>query len=304
VTVAVQNVDTPGVNPAAAPRAVSSGGRRRGAGLIGLAPFAVFVGFFLGLPTYKIVVGALHGPDGSWTLASVRQLAHDPYKDALVQTVKLSLYTALLGGALGLAIAFAVVSSTSTLLRHVVSTASGVLAYFGGVPLAFAFLATMGPQGLATRWLVHIGVHLERFQLYGFNGLTLVYLYFQIPLMVLVIYPALEGLRPQWFEAARNLGASRAQYWRFVGGPVLLPPVLGAVMLLFANSLAAYATARALTSGSIPLLSVQIANTLSSNVGPSQENLGYAMGLELIVIVALAMVGYSLLQRRAARWAG
>ena len=130
----------------------------------------------------------------------------------------------------------------------------------------------------------------------------LVYLYFQIPLMVLVILPALEGLRPAWREAAENLGARSWEYWRFVGGPVLLPSFLGCVLLLFGSALSAYATAEALTSGTIPLTSIQIGSFLNGNVIPGQENVGMALSLGMVVIIAVAMSIYVLLQRRAAKW--
>ena len=114
------------------------------------------------------------------------------------------------------------------------------------------------------------------------TGLALVYLYFLIPLMVLTITPALEALRPQWREAADNLGASGWQYWRYVGGPVLAPPVIGATMLLFASAFAAYATAKALVGSSVPLVTLQIADALSSNVVVGSENLGKALALGMV----------------------
>jgi putative spermidine/putrescine transport system permease protein len=127
-------------------------------------------------------------------------------------------------------------------------------------------------------------------------------MYFQIPLMVLVTLPALEGLRPAWREAAESLGARSWQFWRYVGGPVLLPSVLGSVLLLFGFALSAYATAEALTSGAIPLTSMQIGSFLSGNVIAGQGNVGKALGLGMVVIIAVVMAFYILLQRRAAKW--
>jgi putative spermidine/putrescine transport system permease protein len=134
------------------------------------------------------------------------------------------------------------------------------------------------------------------------SGIVIVYMYFQIPLMVLVILPALEGLRPAWREAAQNLGASSWQFWRYIGGPVLFPPFLGCVMLLFGSALSAYATAEALTSGSIALTPIQIGSFLNGNVLAGQQNIGKALGLGLVVIIAVAMIIYTLAQRRASRW--
>ncbi|MEV6609696.1 ABC transporter permease [Kutzneria sp. NPDC051319] len=271
--------------------------------VLGLLPFLAYVVVFLGVPTVSVVVGAFQDDTGGWTLSNIGAAAGDPYLHAFVVSTEISALTAVIGALVGLAIAFAVSASPpGGVLRQVVSTASGVLAYFAGVPLAFAFIAAIGSQGLVTRWLGALGLDISGFSLFGFAGITVVYLYFQIPLMVLVIFPALEGLRPQWQEAASNLGASRWQYWRLVGGPLLLPPFLGALMLLFANAFAAYATAAALTNGIIPLVPIQIAAVMSGNVAVGQENLGNALGLGMILIVGLALAGYAWMQRRTSRW--
>ena len=184
------------------------------------------------------------------------------------------------------------------------TTASGVFANFGGVPLAFLFIATLGSTGVVTRWLTAVGLnpYAHGFNLYTFSGIAVVYMYFQIPLMVLVITPALEGLQPAWREAAHGLGAGTWTYWRCVGRPVLLPSLLGSVLLLFGSAFSAYATAEALTSGSVALTPIQIGSFLSGNVLAGQQNVGKALGLGMIVIIAVVMAGYAVLQRRAAQW--
>ncbi|MEI4272131.1 ABC transporter permease subunit [Klenkia sp. LSe6-5] len=185
-----------------------------------------------------------HGAhEESWSTASVTAITGGAYGRAYLGSLQLSAITAVLGAVLGLALAVAVLQARrGQLLRRLVLTASGVLANFGGIPLAFAFIATIGNAGVVTALLGRVG--LDGFSLYSMTGLALVYLYFLVPLMVLIIVPALEGLRPQWREASDVLGGSAWQYWRRVGGPVLAPPVIGATMLLFASSFAAYATAR------------------------------------------------------------
>src|SRR5439155_1155024 len=146
-----------------------------------------------------------------------------------------------------------------------------------------------GNAGVVTALLTDT-LGLGGFSLYSMTGLALVYLYFLVPLMVLTITPALEALRPQWREAADNLGATGWQYWRHVGGPVLFPPVLGATMLLFASSFAAYATAKALVGSSVPLVTLQIADALSSNVIVGSENLGKALALGMVLPVVVVLV--------------
>jgi putative spermidine/putrescine transport system permease protein len=272
---------------------------------LGVVPFGIYMVLGLGLPMVAVAVGAFESPNGGFTFSNVRTATHGVYLHGFAQSVELSVIASVLPGIFGLLIAYAIwTAKRGNILRQVAVTASGVFANFGGVPLAFLFVATLGSSGLATRWLTDLGFNPydHGFSLYSLSGVVVVYMYFQIPLMVLVILPALEGLRPAWREAAGNLGARTWQYWRYVGGPVLLPSFLGCVLLLFGSALSAYATAEAMTSGTIPLTSIQIGSFLNGNVIAGQENVGKALGLGLVIIIAIAMVLYTVLQRRAARW--
>lgn len=272
-------------------------------------PFFGYLAVFLLLPVGVLAVEAFRSTDPvtyreTWSTDSVTSITGGAYGRAYLGSLQLSAITAVLGAALGLALAVAVLQARrGRLLRRLVLTASGVLANFGGIPLAFAFIATIGGQaGVLTAVLRETGIGVGGFSLYSMTGLALVYLYFLIPLMVLTIVPALEGLRPQWREASDVLGASGWQYWRRVGGPVLAPPVLGATMLLFASSFAAYATARALVGSSIPLVPLQIADALSSNVLIGSENVGKALALGMVVLVGLVLLFSTWVQRRTQRW--
>lgn len=271
-------------------------------GLLGLAPFALYTAAFLGVPTVAVVVGAFQTPSGGLTFKNVTVALHPPYSNGFIESVELALVTSIIPGIIGVVIAYAVHTSRGTLLRRAVATASGVFANFGGVQLAFLFIATLSTTGVVTLWLKDLGVALTTRWLFTFKGVALVYMYFQLPLMVLIVTPALSGLRPAWREASQNLGAKGWQYWRYVGGPVLAPTVLGCTPLLFGFGLSAYATARALTTGTIPLTPMQIGNVMNGNVIAGQQNVGKALGLGLVVIIAVVLVVYTLLQRRASRW--
>ena len=274
--------------PAAAPGSVSDPGagprrgwatRLRGAWtLAGIVPFTIYVLLGLGLPAAAIAVGAFQNPDtGRFTLNNINIATHGIYLHGFIITAELSVITAVVPGILGLFIGYAIYTARrGAVLRRVTITASGVFANFGGVPLAFLFIATLGTTGIATRWLTAIGFnpYENGFNLYDIGGVALVYLYFQIPLMVLIILPAFEGLRPAWREAAQNMGAGTWQYWRHIGGPVLMPSFLGCLLLLFGSAFSAYATAEALTSGTIPLTAIQIGSFLNGNVIAGQENIG------------------------------
>lgn len=274
--------------------------------VLGLLPFVAYLLVFLGGPLYFVVSGALSDADGRPTLDNVIASVTQPqYRAAFTSSIVISAGTALIGAVAGAFLAQAVLTSRpGSPLRRIVSTASGVLAYFGGVPLAFAFIAALGQTGLATQFLRSAGVDLyaSGFRIDSLTGLALTYVYFQIPLMVILITPALEGLLPQWREAAENLGASAWTYWRRIALPVLAPALGGATLVLFGNAFAAYATALALTSGSIPLLPTAIASALSGNVLAGAQNVGLALGLDMVLVIGGVMVGYVFLQRRASRW--
>lgn len=291
---------------------------------LGLMPFFAFVivvflvpiGFILFDAFRKTVVSGTHRNPVTqqfvhttrtfFTGANISESLQGIYRTSLYTSVKLSAIAAVIGAVLGLVLAVAVVNSNSGLLRQIAISAAAVTANFGGIPLAFMFIATLDiNSGVVTTFLqdhFHFSIvddlHLN---LYAQSGLTFVYLYFLIPLMVLVMSPALEGLKPQWAEASQNLGASRFNYWRLVAAPVLMPSFLGALLLLFCSSFSAFATAYALNS-SFPLVTIQIKSVLSGNVLAGQENLGAALALNMIIIVLPLTVIYQLLQRRTSRW--
>ncbi|MEH0421821.1 ABC transporter permease [Streptomyces sp. B21-083] len=278
--------------------------RRRAPGWLAVLPLLAFVAVAFGVPALAMLNGAFTVKNQatgatSYTTTNLTDSLQGAYLTALIGSVKLSAVSALIATVLGLLLAQAVVTSRFRALREAVLTASGVLANFGGVPLAFAFVATLGNSGVLTR---HLGLTDKGWSLYSFWGLVIVYLYFLIPLMVLTITPALDGLRSQWREAARNNGATNVQYWQHVGLPVLLPSLLGGFVLLFGSAFAAYATAAAMVGSSIPLVTLQIADAISGNVLVGQENVALALSLDMVLIAGLVMAVYLPLQRRSARW--
>jgi putative spermidine/putrescine transport system permease protein len=269
-----------------------------------LVPFLLYLFVFLMIPTITVIVGSVSS-DGSFSLDRLRALNSDAATSTLWKSLVLSGSTAVIGAVLGALLAYLVVTSPPTsLFRRMVTSLCSVLAQFGGVALAFAFLATVGFSGVLTVWTRdHLGWDIYGSGwLFDMPGMILVYTYFQIPLMVIVFLPALEGLRAQWREAAVNLGATTFQYWRLVGIPLLTPAFLGSVLLLFANAFAAYATIAALISQGNPIVPLLIRTALTSEVVLGQQGFAYALATEMVVVVAVVMVAYAALVRRTARW--
>ena len=273
---------------------------------LGVVPFFVFAFMFLLYPSATIVVRSFQNSiTHEFTFKNILTLLQDPYLiGAYWISIKISLITSLGGGIFGFLLAYSAIrGGLPPFMRSSLMTFCGVASNFAGVPLAFAFIALLSPSGVLTGWLRAIGYnpYFHGFQLYTFWGLSMVYMYFQFPLMVLIIAPAIDGLRREWLEASENLGASNFQYWRYVALPILLPSILGTMILLFGNSFGAFATAQALTGGQINLVTIVIGAQLRGDV-LGDPGLGYALALGMVIVMALAITLYTVLQRRTERW--
>jgi len=273
---------------------------------VGVVPFFLFAILFLILPSLRLFIGSFTNNAGHFTFDNILQLFEEQsILNAYWLSIRISAVTAIGGGIFGFLLAYSVtVGGLPKQLRSVLITFSGVASNFAGVPLAFAFVATLGRTGIITAILKDVfgfEIYKTGFNLYSFLGLSLTYLYFQFPLMVLVMTPALDGLKREWREAAENLGASNMQYWWRVALPVLLPSILGSMILLFGNAFGAYATAYALTGGALPIVTIQIGAQIRGDV-LHNPGLGYAMAMGMVVIMAISLAGYSWLQSKSERW--
>jgi putative spermidine/putrescine transport system permease protein len=273
---------------------------------IGVIPFFLFAILFLILPSIRILTGSFFGAEGQFTFHNYLELITVPtILNAYKLSIQISAVTAIAGGLFGFLLAYAVtVGGLPKPLRSVLITFSGVASNFAGVPLAFAFVATLGRAGFVTTILkevFNINIYQAGFNLYTFVGLALTYMYFQFPLMVLIMAPALDGLKREWREAAENLGANSFQYWTQIAMPVLLPSILGAMILLFGNAFGAYATAYALTGGRLEIVTIQIGAQIRGDVFHN-PGLGYAMAMGMVLIMAVSLAAYSWLQARTERW--
>ena len=273
---------------------------------LGVAPFFLFALMFLLLPSVSIFIRSFQGLDGSFTFDNIIALfTEQDIINAYKSSISISLMTAVGGAIFGFLLAYAVIlGGLPRSIRTFLVTFSGVASNFAGVPLAFAFIATMGNAGLVTRWIetyLNVDIHARGFTIYSIWGLSIVYMYFQFPLMVLIMAPALDGLRREWREACENLGATPLQYWRYVAFPILLPTLLGTTILLFGNAFGAYATAYAFSGSFINLVTILIGAQIQGDV-LYNPGLGNALALGMIVIMSLVMLGYIGMQRRSARW--
>lgn len=278
---------------------------RRALAYAALAPFLVFALFFLVLPTVILLSGAFQTHEGAFTLDNILALGSTSIRNSFWLSIAVSFVSAITGAIAGFFLALCLADPDfPPRLRAAALSFCGVASNFAGVPLAFAFAATLGRLGLITvllRAVFDINIYDLGFNLFTFGGLTLVYLYFQIPLMVLIIMPALQGMRREWREAASSLGASTLAYWFAIGLPVLWPALLGATLLLFANAFGAIATAFALTGPSLNIVPILLYAQIRGDV-LHNANLGYALALGMIFITAASNLGYLVLRSLSERY--
>ncbi len=282
-------------------------GRRFTWAWLGVMPFLVFAFAFLVLPTIYLLAGSFQNlavarndpAHGAFTLDNYSALSTPNLAESYFASLEISAVTAIGGGIFGFLLAYAVImGGLPRFLRSALTTFSGVAANFAGVPLALAFTFTLGASGILTPLLQGLGVKID---IYSKSSLELAYMYFQFPLMVLIIAPAIDGLRKDWREASENMGASALQYWRYVALPILLPSLLGTVLLLFGNAFGAQATAFELSGGAINIVTIQITRQIR---GDALQNvgIGYALAMGMVAIMAITIGAYAFLQRRAERW--
>ena len=274
---------------------------------LGVLPFLIFSGVFLLYPTWSVISGAFQDKVGKFSTAELRAVVNSPIsRHAFFNSIGISAKTAIAGAIIGGLFAWALVSGKPGGFFYKFSVAlSSVLAQFGGVMLTFAFLATFGFHGLVSTLAVRFapGSFLAQSSwLYGMNGLTVLYTFFQIPLMVLVFLPTLQNMKPPWREASDALGGKAWEYWLRVGIPILTPSFVGAALLLFVNSFSAYATANTLISMADFLTPLEISSALSSEVGGANPTEAKALSFVMVVVVIIAMTLYTLLRRRVTKW--
>ncbi len=268
-------------------------------------PFFAYTVCFLLAPTVIVIVGAFRTSNGGFTLANFSKLFEANTVSAFATSLLVSALSALIGAVAGAAASYALTigAKPNGLLRRVVSAVSSVLAQFGGVMLAFAFISTIGINGVCTMLIRQLtGQTVNPNWLSTLPGLITIYCYFQIPLMIIIFLPAVDSIRPQWREATENLGGTTWQYWTRVAGPILTPRFISALLLLFANAFSAYATAAALFSQRSILVPLMIQGAMRNEMDPNQQGFAQVLAFAMIVVVALVMMLSHAVEKRAGRW--
>jgi putative spermidine/putrescine transport system permease protein len=269
---------------------------------LALTPFLLFCALFELVPIGFLLAGSLNARPGFTTEYLANILTQPTFRSAVVNSLVVSTASSLIGAALGTVLGYALFSTAHRRLRRGLIALANISANSGGVSLGFAFVTVLGATGAVTVLLRTLGIDLYSFfSLYTTTGLVIVYVYFQVPLMVVLMLPAFVGLRADWREASDSLGGAQLDYWRRIGIPTLLPSIAASTVLLFASAMGAYATVIALIGSRANLMTVQVAILRQGEVvfNPSQSD---AMAVALLAFVALSVAAYHLIQRRTQRW--
>lgn len=236
---------------------------------------------------------------GGWTLANYREiLTESMYTAAIKNSVGISLFSSVVAIVFTTVTTYAIVSRSKK-LRETFVVIANMTSNFAGIPLAFAYIILLGSSGVLLIFCRRAGIDwLANYNLYSPWGLCLVYLYFQLPMGIILLLPIYDALDKGWRESAELLGASSFQYWRRIGLPVLMPSIVGVFAMMFANAMGAYASAEALTGTGVNLLSMRIANTVTGDIFARPE-IGAALSVLLAMILLVNMILGDKLAKRA-----
>ena len=270
--------------------------------LLAFLPFLLFCAMFELVPVAALLIGSVGGTDELSFEYIANVFTNATFQRSIWNSLVLAVVSSLLGAVVGTAVGYAITRTNRGRVRRSLIALATVSSNAGGISLGFAFITVLGAAGMITILLRTFGIDLlSFFSIYSVVGLIVVYLYFQVPLMIVLMLPAFAGLRRDWVEASDSLGGDGRDFWRRVGIPVLMPSIVAGTVLLFVSAMGAYATAQALIGSRINLMTIQISNLRRGEVlyNPAQAD---AMAVVLLMIVAVSVVAYHIVQRRAQRW--
>ena len=270
--------------------------------LIAFAPFLIFCAMFEVIPTVALLLGSVGGVERHSFEWIGKVFTNPTFQKSILNSLLLAVTSSLLGAILGTAIGYAITRTRRNRVRRALVALASLSSNAGGISLGFAFITILGSAGMITILLRQFGIDLMSFfSIYSVIGLIVVYLYFQVPLMIVLMLPAFAALKGDWAEASASLGGTGRDFWRRVGIPVLMPSIVAGTVLLFVSSMGAYATAQALIGSRINLMTIQISILRRGEIlyQPAQAD---AMATVLLAMVALSVLAYHLIQRRAQRW--
>lgn len=260
--------------------------------LFALIPFLVLCVLFELIPIIYTIIRSFvpEGETFGFTFANYINIFTKPlYQKAIVN----SLIISILSSIIGLIVAFIgakAVHESKGKLNNIFMSILNMVSNFSGVPLAFAYIIMFGNVGVMTMIGSNYGIEfLANFPLYSIFGLLLIYVYFQIPLSTLLLIPAFDAIRKEWKESNALLGGTNFTFWTKIGVPILMPSILSTFSVLFANALAAYASAYALLMNNVSLLPIRLSEQFVGDLVQRPE-FGSAIAVVLMVFMIAAIM--------------
>jgi len=272
-----------------------------------ILPFLVIVFLYEILPLVMMILSSFKSETESSILFTLENyitaFTKLSYQRAIINSIRITLLSTLFGIVIGFIGAQAAHNSRGN-FKNTFLTVLNMTSNFAGVPLAFAYMIILGNSGVLIMLAKTLGLEaLANFDLYTGNGLILMYVYFQIPLSTLLLIPAFNGVRKEWQEANTLLGGYPLTFWTKVGIPVLLPSIFGTMSVLFANALAAYATAYALLMNNYSLLPVNITGMFTGDM-TTRPHLGAALSVVMMLMMLAAILINNYINRQTTKWKG
>lgn len=214
---------------------------------------------------------------------------------AISASLSLSLWSTLWGLLIAFITAFSITKLKTSKIKNALIAFTTMSNNFSGVPLAFAFIIILGTNGALTLLLKEIGF--ETFNIKSAAGILMIYIYFQIPLGILLLLPAINSLKPEWREANDLLGGSNFSYWRTIAIPILTKPLIGTAIILFANAIGAYATLYALSGSNFLVVPTRISSLINGNVFYDPHSASALAIILMIILFFISSIHYLFFKR-------
>lgn len=259
--------------------------------LLFLLPFMVLIVLFELLPLLSIVFNSVSpiGTSGFTLVHFTSIFVSDYYMMSIRNSLMIAVFSSLIGLLVAVLGAYAIHHATPKVKRFFINLIN-MTSNFQGIQLAFAFIILLGNAGVLVLIGQQMGIDfLANFDVYSSTGILLTFVYFQIPLATLLMYPSFDAIHQEYKEAAMLLNASQFSFWMRVGIPIVLPSIFGTFSVLFSNALAAYATPYALMGNNYALLPIRISAMFTGDV-VQQVELGSALSVILLLLMSVMTI--------------
>jgi putative spermidine/putrescine transport system permease protein len=295
------------VNEVASRSRRSGFGRPRSRLWLLAVPMTLFFVVFFVLPVMSMFAVSLDKPaagvvaaKGDFVLNNYVRFFHLPlYYESIFRTIWISVVSSVVAAFLGYPLAYLIAKTEHPARNTFLMILVLASMQLDGVIRLYGMMVLLGDNGLINGTLLRWHTIDKPLPLmYNVFGVIVGDVQITLPFMVLSLIGVIRRINPSLEEAARSLGASRWETFRYVTLPLSMPGVLAGMLLVFALASSSYVVAALMGGWKVWVLPVHIFEQISNG---GHWQFGAAIAVILFVVNITAIFVY---QAVAARTAG